>query len=252
MLTGHMGTSGVHVVQDPSPSLDPRSLGEVDAKDKTRQTGVAALALAMDVANEMCSAARAAHNDPNLSVADRHRTAAARAANAALSFRDAAEKTRAIYERELSELRKKIDGPTGNFHEIEIGAARSKLADIPQVARFARIKKAIDEGSDLIIAVITRSDAFLNDFLTEAEQEVLINHWRQSRFPEQFARFKRLETDVAILESDARILQNYEISIANPAIVANGIPPSAITWGAPGPAPKITVLLLRLNSGRGT
>jgi hypothetical protein len=51
--------------------------------------------------------------------------------------------------------------------------------------------------------------------------------------------FQRLETDVAIIERAGRILQNYQTSaIANPSIVANGIPPTANVRGAPGPSPR--------------
>jgi hypothetical protein len=171
-------------------------------------------------------------------VVDRHRTAASLAAKAVLPFLDTLEKTQATYNKDLAKLNEKLAGPTGNFHEIEIAEARSKLAGMPPQHRFSTIKRAIEKGSDLIVAAM-RSDAFLTDgFLTEAEQSVLVDHWRQSRFPEEFQRLRRLETDVAILERDARILQSYQQSIANGAIVANGIPPTGDTWGAPGPAPK--------------
>jgi len=48
--TGRLGSSSTHAVLDPSPSLDPRSLGEIGEKDKTRQAGVAALGHAKAVA----------------------------------------------------------------------------------------------------------------------------------------------------------------------------------------------------------
>jgi hypothetical protein len=54
----NLGTSGVHAVPDPSPSLDPLALGDVDPKDRTRMAGFAALGRAKAIAAEMCSAAR--------------------------------------------------------------------------------------------------------------------------------------------------------------------------------------------------
>jgi hypothetical protein len=86
--------------------------------------------------------------------------------------------------------------------------------------------------------MMTKSDPFLTDgFLSEAEREVMMDHWRRARFPEEHARLRRLEVDVELVNNAGKILENYQRSTHNPSIVAEGLPPMPRVRGMPGPTP---------------
>lgn len=91
----------------------------------------------------------------------------------------------------------------------------------------------------MLVAVLTRGDDFMvGDLLSEAERAVAIDHWRKSRFPDEAALLHRLELDLEAVGKTSRILENYQRSMSNPSIVAEGLPPSPAVRGMPGPAPR--------------
>jgi hypothetical protein len=123
--------------------LNPAALGEVDAKDRTRQSGGAAIGHAAVIASAMCAAARSAHIDPELSTIARHRRAAELSAKAVLPWVSTMETAQAAYTKEMEKLREKVAGPAGDgFSEIQVAEARSKLSGMQPQQRFAAIKKA--------------------------------------------------------------------------------------------------------------
>jgi hypothetical protein len=88
---------------------------------------------------------------------------------------------------------------------------------------------------------LTKSDPFLVEgFLSEPELAVVLDHWRRARFPEEYDRFKRLEANAAYLEQTGRLLESYQRSCANQAIIAgSALPARPNPTGAPGPARQI-------------
>jgi hypothetical protein len=160
-------------------------------------------------------------------------------AKLAKPFLDTMESTTATYERERVKLAAKLGAPAGEFSEIQIAEARSKLSGMQATARFTAIKRSIDKGSDLLVAVMTKSDPFLvGDLLSESEQAVMIDHWRKSRFPQEFLRSQVIESDIIKISNTARLLENYQRTMSNPSIAAGALAPSPIQYGKPGPQPR--------------
>jgi hypothetical protein len=242
-------TSGIFAVPSPSPSLDPAALGEVDPKDKTRVAGQACLAHAAIVAGEACTIARSMHAHPTLSVVDRHRSAHESATTAILPWLDTLEKTQATYKKEIDSLHKLLDVPGGEFSELQLAEARSKLSGMAPNQRYAAIKKSIERGSDLLVAVITKSDEFLvGDLISDGERADMLSRWRAARLPDQNARLVVLETDFAVVDGSGKIMDGYLRSVANPSIVAGGdLPPTPHVRGT-GPAPTNRSMASGINS----
>jgi hypothetical protein len=148
--TGNLGTSGTWQVPSPSPSIDEGCLGPVEASDKTRQAGFAAIAHARAAATAACAGARDAHVDPTLSINQRHARAAEITARALAPVADSLAKARKIYEKDSDTVRS-ILAPTIEASEVQIAEVRSKLSGLPQGVRFTRVSQSIDKGSDLLI-----------------------------------------------------------------------------------------------------
>jgi hypothetical protein len=159
---GHLGTSGSWSINDPSPSLNDAILGPVEEKDRTRTAGKAAIAQAAIIAQTMVAAARLAHNEEELTTAGKHRRANELSAKAVLPFVSTMEAAMATYTKEITRLGEKLNGPTIEISEQRLTEAASKLSGLPQHQRFAAVKKNIDAGSDLLVAVILRGDPYLD------------------------------------------------------------------------------------------
>ena len=189
------------------------------------------------------------HGDQTLDVPTRHRRAHEAAAKAILPFLDTFEKTQANYTKEITKLHELLDVPGGEFSELTLAEARSKLIGMQPHFRFAAIKKSIEKGSDLLVAVITKSDEFLvGDLLNDGEREEMISKWRAAKFPDQYARLVELETDFAKVEGAGKIMDGYLRSCANQSIVAGGdLPPVASVRGT-GPAPTNRAAMSGMNS----
>jgi hypothetical protein len=141
-----LGASGTFAVPQPSPSLNPAALGEIDPKDRTRQAGQAAIAHAMVIATEMCRVARDVHCNENLAIPERHRVVDAQTARIALPYLDTAEKTMAVYERDVRKLHEKLDAPATEYSELALTDARVKLSGLKPKQRFAAVRRSVDRG----------------------------------------------------------------------------------------------------------
>lgn len=170
--------------------------------------------------------ARLAHTDQALSIIGRHAKAAEVNAKAILPALDTIEKARKIYEHELTALREKLAGPVIEASEIQIAEVWSKLARLPQTIRFTRVSQSIDKGSDLLVAAVVGCDAFLSDFLSEAEKSVILEKWQRAKMPEEYARLKVLEADSEHLERTGRLLENWQRSCYNGSISARDVQPA--------------------------
>ena len=234
-----MGTSGTWAIGDPSPSLNPAILGEVDAKDKVRQTALAAIAHAAVIAGSICQTARAVHVDENLTVVERHRKADEQTARALVPFLDTIEKSQAAIAKALEPLHAKLDAPSAALSEIDIHGAISKLLGLPQQQRYAKVRRSVEGGSDLLVAALTKSDPFLVEgALSDGERAAILDLWRKTRCPEDYARLTRLELDAEVVSNTAKIIAAYQKSMSNQSIAtaAGGIPPMLPNQrGAPGP-----------------
>jgi hypothetical protein len=145
---------------------------------------------------------------------------------------DTAEKAQAVYAKEITKLHETLDGPTGDFPELQLAEIRSRLSGLKPIERYAAVIRAIAKNNDAVIAAVTKTNEFLVDFLTDGERSEILRKWRAARFPEQFARFQLLESDVAHIERAGRILESYQQLVANQAIVAGGIIPPTTTRAA--------------------
>jgi hypothetical protein len=137
-------------------------------------------------------------------------------------------------------LHAKLDGPAGEFSEIDIHEARSKLLGLKPVERFAAVRRSVKRGSDLLVATLTRSDPFLVEgALSDGERAAILDLWRKSKHPEDYARLTRLEADAELVNNTSKILTAYQKACANQAIVssAGALPPVMNPRGAPGPTP---------------
>lgn len=234
---GTLGSSGTFAVPDPSPSLNPAILGEVSEKDRVRQSGFAAIGQAQAISVAMAATARGIHVDQALDMPTRHRKAHSETAKMMAPLVDTIAKATEAYAKESTKLHAVLDAPAGEFLEIDRHRALTKILGLPPTARLASIKRNIDKGSDLLVAVLTKSDAFfIEGVISDGERQVVIDYWRKARFPEQALRLQVLELDMEKIGNTNRILENYQGSMSNASIVAEGIPTPAVR-GAPGPAP---------------
>jgi hypothetical protein len=98
------------------------------------------------VANAARDVARQAHADMTLDVPSRHRKAQELSAKAVLPFVSTYETAKKAVDKELVPLGEKLSGPTGEFSELQLTEARTKLSGMKAPARFAAITKSIDKG----------------------------------------------------------------------------------------------------------
>jgi hypothetical protein len=91
----------------------------------------------------------------------------------------------------------------------------------------------------LLVAAVVGCDAFLSDFLSEAEKSVILEKWQRAKMPEEYARLKVLEADSEHLERTGRLLENWQRSCYNGSISARDVQPARPYQqrGAPGPIP---------------
>jgi hypothetical protein len=238
-----MGSSGTYFVPDPSPSPNPAILGEVDKADRVRQNALATVAQAAVIAGSICQTARAIHVDEKLTVVERHRHAHEQTACVVFPLADTVAKTQAVYAKAIETLHEKLDGPAlDKFSDGDIERSISTLLGLPPQQRFAKVRKSIEQGGDLAVAVLMKSDPFLVDgVISDGERAAILDLWRRARFPEDYTRLTRLEADVVLVNNTARIIENYQKAMSNQSIstAAGGIPPMMTNQrGAPGPGPR--------------
>jgi hypothetical protein len=231
-----LGTSGTFHVPDPSPSLNEAALGEVEARDATRQAALGAMGHARAAAADAMRRARLVHVDPNISPAGRHRQAAERAAQSISPAVDTLAKAQATYAKELAELGEKLAGPKGDFTEMQLFEIRTKLSGMTPTARFAAIRRSIERGGDATVAALVNADPLVSDGLvTEPERAEVMNLWRKARFLDEHARHQRLSLDAELLEKAGKILASYQRSCYNDSVV--NAPPQPTEHRGAGPKP---------------
>src|SRR3984893_16665096 len=129
--------------------------------------------------------------------------------------------------------------PSAALSEIDSHGAISKLLGLPQQQRYAKVRRSVEGGSDLLVAALTKSDPFLVEgALSHGERPAILDLWRKTRFPEDYARLTRLELDAEVVSNTAKIIAAYQKSMSNQSIAtaAGGIPPMLPNQrGAPGP-----------------
>jgi hypothetical protein len=254
-----LGTSGVFSMPDPSPAIDEAALApreaacknlEMDALriaattavrgDKIRSLAVDALKIARQQAKAACHAVGAIHGDPKLAAADAHRRADAVATAAIFPALEPLEKARRALEKSIEELRAATAGPAGvELSDVQLAEIRSKLSGLPQAQRVAKIARSIEKGSDQLASAVFNCDPFLCDFLTDVEISTLRELWARTRMPDSVTRLAQLESDLGHVDRTGKVLQTFQRSCANQAIVAGGNPPDVVagTRGAHGPVP---------------